>query len=121
MPVFPGWRCAYPGLTRTTPSGYRPPRRAFTLVEMMVSMALVIFIMVLLSQAFVASMLMYSVPMLAEERLSPQLHNWVYGYSPFSFIEHVRWNGYRPVVFLPQGLQLALFVAGSVPELFQVA
>ena len=62
-------------------------------------------------KAFVASMLMYSVPMLAEERLSPQLHNWVYGYSPFSFIEHVRWNGYRPVVFLPQGLQLALFVA----------
>jgi|GEM_PF-2989173 len=31
-------------------------RQAFTLVEMMVSMALVIFIMVLLSQAFVASM-----------------------------------------------------------------
>src|SRR5205814_6983667 len=31
-------------------------RRAFTLVEMMVSMALTIFIMVLLSQAFVAAM-----------------------------------------------------------------
>ena len=52
----------------------------------------------------------FVIPMLVEVRLSPQIHRWVYGYSPFGFMQQVRAGGYRPVVFLPQGLQLALFV-----------
>jgi hypothetical protein len=56
-------------------------------------------------------MLAYSVPMLVEVRLSPQLHGLVYGYTPYSFFDLIRWGGFRPAVFLPQGLQLALFVA----------
>lgn len=63
-----------------------------------------------LLRVFVMGLLAYSLLMLVELRLSPQLHRWVYGYSPYGFIDHVRWGGYRPVVFLPQGLQLALFV-----------
>lgn len=59
----------------------------------------------------VAAMLLYSLPILVEARLSPQIHRWVYGYAPYSFAEQVRWGGYRPAVFLPQGLMLALLVA----------
>lgn len=59
----------------------------------------------------VAAMLLYSLPILVEARLSPQIHRWVYGYAPYSFASQVRWGGYRPTVFLSQGLMLALFVA----------
>ena len=31
--------------------------------------------------------LVYSVPMLFEIRLSPQLHNWIYGYYPSQFVQ----------------------------------
>lgn len=62
-------------------------------------------------KASVGAMLLYSLPILVEARLSPQIHRWVYGYAPYSFAEQVRWGGYRPAVFLPQGLMLALFVA----------
>jgi hypothetical protein len=62
-------------------------------------------------KASVGAMLLYSLPMLVEARLSPQIHRWVYGYAPYGFAEQVRWGGYRPAVFLPQGLMLALFVA----------
>ena len=61
-------------------------------------------------KALVAGMLVYSLPILVEVRLSPQIHRWVYGYAPFGFSTQYRWQGYRPVVFFPHGLQLALFV-----------
>ena len=53
----------------------------------------------------------YSLPMLLEIRLSPQLHNWVYGFFPHSFSQQVRFGGYRPVVFMGHGLLVALFFA----------
>jgi hypothetical protein len=56
-----------------------------------------------------SAMLFYSLPMLAEVRLSPQIHAWVYGYLPTSFDQQVRGGGFRPVVFFPHGLTLALF------------
>jgi hypothetical protein len=49
--------------------------------------------------------------MLLEVRLSPQFHRWVYGYFPHSFAQQIRGAGYRPVVFLEQGLEVALFAA----------
>ena len=53
----------------------------------------------------------YSLPMLFEVRMSPQLHNWMfYGSSPAAF-GRPRAGGFRPVVFLTQGLELALFAA----------
>lgn len=55
------------------------------------------------------AMLIYSLPMLFEIRMSPQLHRWVYGYFPHeSFAQQIRDGGFRPVVFLSHGLPLAL-------------
>ena len=62
-------------------------------------------------KVLLASMLAYSLPLLFEVRFSPQLQRMVYGNIARNFIDQVRWGGYRPAVFLPQGLQLALFVA----------
>lgn len=54
--------------------------------------------------------LLYSVPMLFEMRMSPQIHRWAYGYFPHSFAQQIRGSGFRPVVFLNHGLALATFV-----------
>jgi hypothetical protein len=53
--------------------------------------------------------LCYTLPMLVEMRLSPQLHRWVYGFFPHSFAQQMRGDGYRPVVFLGHGLVVAIF------------
>jgi hypothetical protein len=58
--------------------------------------------------------LFYSLPMLFEVRMSPQLHRWVYGFFPHSFAQQMRYGGFRPVVFLEQGLQVALFASMAV-------
>ena len=66
----------------------------------------------LLLKAIPSAMLVYSLPMLFEVRMSPQLHRWVYGYFPGdSFAQQIRGTGFRPVVFFPHGLALALFTA----------
>jgi hypothetical protein len=56
--------------------------------------------------------LAYSLPVLFEIRMSPQLHTWIYGYFPqeFGFVQQIRWGGFRPVVFLGHGLLVAFFV-----------
>ncbi|MBO9478692.1 hypothetical protein J7382_14175 [Shimia sp. R11_0] len=54
--------------------------------------------------------LAYSVPILLEVRLSPQLNNWVYGYYQHLFSQTIRGGGYRPMVFLYHGIWLAYFV-----------
>jgi hypothetical protein len=48
---------------------------------------------------------------LFEVRMSPQLHTWVYGYFPHSWIQHRRGDGFRPLVFFPHALVLALFLS----------
>jgi len=66
----------------------------------------------LLLKAVPTAMLFYSLPMLFEIRMSPQLHRWVYGYFPHeSFAQQIRAGGFRPVVFFSHGLALALFTA----------
>ncbi|WP_289150077.1 hypothetical protein [uncultured Salipiger sp.] len=57
--------------------------------------------------------LIYSVPMLIEMRLSPQLNRWIYGYYQHLFGQSIRANGYRPVVFLYHGLWVAFFIFTS--------
>lgn len=57
-----------------------------------------------------AACLVYSVPILFEIRMSPQLHTWVYGYFPHSFGQQVRFGGFRPVVFMGHGLLVSFFV-----------
>src|SRR5262249_33639153 len=55
--------------------------------------------------------LFYSLPMLLEIRMSPQLHTWVYGYFPQGgFHQQARDGGYRPAVFLGHGLIVAFFI-----------
>jgi hypothetical protein len=53
--------------------------------------------------------LFYSLPMLFEIRMSPQLHTWIYGYFPHSFAQQFRSDGFRPVVFMGHGLLVAFF------------
>lgn len=63
-----------------------------------------------LLKALPSATLIYSLPMLFEVRISPQLHRWVYGYFPGdSFAQQVRAGGFRPVVLFGHGLALALF------------
>jgi hypothetical protein len=53
--------------------------------------------------------LIYSVPMLLEVRLSPQLNTWIYGYFQHSFGQMMRGDGFRPIVFMYHGLWVAFF------------
>jgi len=46
---------------------------------------------------------------LVELRLSPQFHHWVYGFTPGTFAEALRGSGYRPIVFMDNGLAVAIF------------
>jgi hypothetical protein len=58
--------------------------------------------------------LLYSLPMLFELRMSPQLHHWFYGYHAHQFIQQMRDGGYRPTVFMGHGLLVAFFVMTTV-------
>lgn len=62
----------------------------------------------------VIAALAYSVLMLIEVRLSPQLHKMVYGFFPHDFIQQIRGDGFRPAVFLGHGLLVSVFCALAV-------
>ncbi|WP_238363814.1 hypothetical protein [Mesobacterium pallidum] len=53
--------------------------------------------------------LIYSLPMLAEVRLSPQLNIKLYGYFQHNWLQMVRDGGFRPIVFMYHGLWVAFF------------
>lgn len=65
-------------------------------------------------RALVAAALAYSLLMLIEIRLSPQLHTWIYGFFPHSFGQQMRGDGFRPVVFLGHGLVVAIFTTMAI-------
>jgi hypothetical protein len=57
--------------------------------------------------------LVYTLPILVELRMSPQVHNWIYG-RPAStgfFGQSMRGFGYRPNVFLPHGIAVGLYMS----------
>jgi len=54
--------------------------------------------------------LMYSILILFEIRMSPQLHRWIYGYHTVGFGQQKRDGGFRATVFLGHGLWVAHFV-----------
>jgi hypothetical protein len=68
--------------------------------------------------AIVSIGLFYSLLVLVEIRLSPQMHNWVYGFFPHSFLQHVRGGSFRPLVFLSHGLELGFFLFMTVIAAF---
>jgi hypothetical protein len=62
-----------------------------------------------LLSAFAIAGALYAFLALYEVRMSPQLNNIVYGFFPHSFLQHIRGNGFRPLVFLNHGIWLAIF------------
>lgn len=65
----------------------------------------------LLFRHIVIAALIYSILILFEVRMSPQLHEWVYGYFPHEFFsQQIRFGGFRPVVFLGSGLKVSFFI-----------
>ncbi|MEG4004258.1 MULTISPECIES: O-antigen ligase family protein [unclassified Microcoleus] len=62
----------------------------------------------------VTAAIAYSILMIVEIRLSPQLHNWIYGFFPHFFDQQIRGGGFRPVVFLGHGLLVAIFAAMAI-------
>jgi hypothetical protein len=57
--------------------------------------------------------LVYSLFIIVELIMSPQLNRWIYGYQPSSFEQAIRGGGYRPIVFMGHGLTLSLFMSIS--------
>jgi hypothetical protein len=69
---------------------------------------------------FLYSGLVYSLLMLVEIRLSPQLNTWIYGYFQHVFGQTIRFGGYRPIVFLYHGIWVALFCMMAVAAAFAI-
>ena len=62
--------------------------------------------------------LLYLPLCLYEIRMSPQLSNIFYGFFPHSFMQHIRYGGYRPIVFMQHGLMVALWMAVTTTVAF---
>ncbi len=60
--------------------------------------------------ALVVLGLFYSLLVLFEARMSPQLHIWTYGYFQHQWLQHERGGAFRPLVFLRHGLWLGFFL-----------
>ena len=64
--------------------------------------------------ALLIGCLIYSLPMLFEVRMSPQLNTWIYGFFQHSFGQMMRGGGFRPIVFLYHGLWVAFLCFSAV-------
>lgn len=64
--------------------------------------------------ALVAMGCVYTLPVLFEIRMSPQLNNWIYGFFPHDWRQHMRGGGFRPIVFLEHGLWVGFFLLTAV-------
>jgi hypothetical protein len=56
----------------------------------------------------------YSFLALYEIRMSPQLNMMIYGFFPHAWEQHIRGDGFRPLVFMNHGLVWAIFLAMSI-------
>lgn len=50
---------------------------------------------------------------LIEMRMSPQLHRNLYGYHQHSFLQTIRGDGFRPMVFMEHGLMVAMWMISA--------
>ena len=64
-----------------------------------------------LARALFLGGLVYVPFCLYEIRMSPQLHATIYGFAQHSFDQHIRMDGYRPLVFMEHGLMVGLWMA----------
>lgn len=55
--------------------------------------------------------LVYSLFVLYEARMSPQLNRIFYGFVPPGWVQNIRMGGFRPFVFMGHGLWVATFIA----------
>ncbi|MFP4145154.1 MAG: hypothetical protein ACOCTI_02945 [Phycisphaeraceae bacterium] len=58
--------------------------------------------------------LLYLPFFLYELRMSPQLHRMVYGFHPSQFVHAVRYGGYRPMIFMPGGIDVAMWFGSAL-------
>jgi len=65
-------------------------------------------------RVLIVSGLLYSILLLFEVKMSPQLHYWVYGYYPSDFIQSIRDGGFRPMAFMGHGLLASFFMMTCV-------
>lgn len=64
-----------------------------------------------LALAFVIGAMIYVPLCLLEIRISPQLNNLLYGFHQNQFWRNTRFDGYRPVVFMNNGLMVGTWMA----------
>jgi hypothetical protein len=57
--------------------------------------------------------LIYSIPILFEIGFSPQLHFWIYGQYSHDPVQALRGGGYRPLVFMGNGLLASFFMMST--------
>lgn len=121
-PLMYGGGVDYDGVTPLQPV-VLPGTRPYDILSMTVRDVIAIYMPFLLGralfrdrvaaksllQATVIGGLVYVPLMLLEMRLSPQLHNWVYGYYATFFGHAVRGEGFKPMVFMAGGLAVAIF------------
>ena len=65
----------------------------------------------MLTRGIILGGLLYIPLVLFEIRMSPQLSNMLYGIFPHSFVMHVRYGGFRPIIFMHSGLMVALWMS----------
>ena len=70
--------------------------------------------------ALVIAGLIYSLLILFEVRMSPQLNRWFYGYFQSVWVQHIR-DGFRPAVFVSHGLAVGRFMFAAVLAAFALA
>lgn len=58
---------------------------------------------------------------LYELRFSPQLHRILYGYHQHSFQQMMRYEGYRPMVFMSHGLMVGMWLMASTLAGYSIA
>jgi len=68
--------------------------------------------------AIVIGGILYLPLCLYEIRMSPQLSNMIYDFFPHTFLEHKRYGGFRPIVFMQHGLMVALWMAATTTATF---
>jgi hypothetical protein len=71
-----------------------------------------------LTTAMMIGGLIYIPFILFELRMSPMLHKKIYGFFSGSFHQAIRYGGYRPVVFMPHGLVVSIWISATTTITF---